>query len=74
MYYFTPSVTKAYSVTINCSSAVDLGCRMYDNAGVLIGSSTLTGHMTVNLIEGQKYFFDVYSKNETVTDYTFNIS
>ena len=49
---------------------------LYDNAGFQIGSSTLTGQvsMTIKLVAGQKYYFDIYNYSKTVTDYTFSIS
>ena len=76
VYCFTPSTTKTYTITTTCSSGADLDCMLYDNAGFQIGSSTLTGQvsMTIKLVAGQKYYFDIYNYSKTVTDYTFSIS
>ena len=76
VYCFTPSTTKTYTITTTCSSGADLDCKLYDNAGVQIGSSTPIGQvsMTIKLVAGQKYYFDIYNYSKTVTDYTFSIS
>jgi len=75
VYCFTPSTTETYTVTTTCSSGADLDCKLYDNAGVVIGQSMALGQvsMTVTLVAGQKYYFDVYNYSKTVTDYSFNI-
>lgn len=69
-------VNQTTTITTTCSSGADLDCKLYDNAGFQIGSSTLTGQvsMTIKLVAGQKYYFDIYNYSKTVTEYTFSIS
>lgn len=76
VYCFTPSTTKTYTITTTCSSGANLDCILYDDAGVQIGSSTPSGQVsiTITLVAGKKYYFDIYNYSKTVTDYTFSIS
>ena len=69
-------VNQTTTITTTCSSGADLDCKLYDNAGFQIGRSTLTGQvsMTIKLVAGQKYYFDIYNYSKTVTEYTFSIS
>ncbi len=76
VYCFSPTSTRTYTITTICSSDADLDCMVYDDTGDMIEYSNNTGQisMSIVLISGENYFFDIYNYSSTVTDYTFTIS
>lgn len=75
-YVFTPSSTKTYTLTTNCSSDYDIDGMIYDCNGNIIASSTNVGQINVkfNATSGTKYFIKIYNYKRVPGEYTITLS